>query len=132
VPASAKGEWPDDYGRAGALSTLGELAARDGNTSEAIEDLQRSLALYQKLDSGTTSYDYYVADVYASLGRVFTSAGDNVKALALLNNALIISRTLKNREQEAVFSTASVLYMEQEDYAQARASLMRTIIEFAE
>ena len=116
------GAWPDEYGRAGSLSTLGELAMRDGNIPQAIDYLQSSLTLYQKLNNGNSYYDYYVADVYASLGRVSTSAGDNVQALDFLNKALVISKTLKNPEQVAsLLNSIGFLYMEQEDYAQARA-----------
>ena len=85
---SPSGAWPDEYGRAGSLKTLGELAMREGNIPQAIDSLQSSLTLYHQLNKGNSYYDYYVAEVYAALGRVWTSAGDNLQALAFLNKAL--------------------------------------------
>ena len=125
APAAA---WPDEFGLAEALSTLGELAGREGNISQALNDLQRSLTLYQELNNAKSSYDYYLADVYASLGRVYMSAGDNVQALAVLSKALIISKTLKNPQQEASrLNDIGFLYLEQEDYAQARAKFEESL-----
>src|SRR5438132_1353023 len=78
------GLWPDEYGIAGALATLGELAMREGDFTQAIEDLQRSVALYQELNNGGSNYDYYLVEVYAALGRVYTTAGDHRRALLIL------------------------------------------------
>jgi CHAT domain-containing protein len=123
-----QGAWPDEFGVAGALSTLGELAAREGDISQALDYLQRSLTLYQRLSNAESSYDYYLADVHASLGRVYMSAGDNVQALAVLNKALVISKALKNQQQEASrLNDIGYLYMEQEDYAQARAKFKESL-----
>jgi len=123
-----QGTWPDEFGLAGALSTLGELAAREGDISQALDDLQRSLTLYQHLNNPKSSYDYYLADVYSSLGRVYTSAGDNVQALAVLSKALVISKALKNQQQEASrLNDIGFLYMEQEDYAQARGKFEESL-----
>ena len=122
------GAWPDEFGVAGALSTLGELAAREGDISQALDYLQRSLTLYQRLNDAESSYGYYLADVHASLGRVYTAAGDNVQALAVLNKALVISKALKNQQQEASrLNDIGFLYMEQEDYAQARAKFKESL-----
>ena len=122
------GAWPDEYGVAGALSTLGELAAREGNISQALDDLERSVTLYQRLNNEKASYDYYLANVYASLGRVYVSAGDNVQALARLSKALAISKSLNNQQQEASrLNDIGFLYMEQEDYAQAKAKFEESL-----
>ena len=119
--AAPHGAWPDEFGVAGALSTLGELAAREGDLSQAVDCLKRSLAIYQSLKDSKSTYDYYLADVYASLGRTYMSAGDNVQALAVLNKALVISRALNNQQQQASrLNDIGFLYMEQEDYDQAR------------
>src|SRR6266545_1491439 len=81
VPAGA---WPDDIGRARALTTLAEIDSRGGDYTRAIERLQESLALHQKLNLGSL----YVANDFASLGRVYTTMGDYAKALFYLNKAL--------------------------------------------
>jgi CHAT domain-containing protein len=116
------GAWPDAYGVATSLSTLGELAMREGNINEAIERLQNSLALYQQLNSGKSYYDYYVAETYAALGRVYTSAGDHARALSFLHKALTIARQLAQAEQVPnLLTRLGFLYLEQEDYDQATA-----------
>src|SRR5438132_3242556 len=55
VPAGA---YPDDFGKARALLTLGDLDTDEGNYEQAVEKLQRSLALYQRLNGSSSSYDF--------------------------------------------------------------------------
>ena len=110
----------DTYGAAGAFSTLGELAIREGNLWDAFNNLQRSLDLFYGLERLDPSYGYYVADVCASIGRLYTSTGDHVRGLAFLNRALALSTTLKqSNQQAALLNDIGYLYIEQEDYAQA-------------
>jgi CHAT domain-containing protein len=114
------GAWPDEYGVAGALATLGELAMREGDFAQAIESLQKSLAFYQRLNHGGSDYDYYLVEVYAALGRVYTTAGDHLRALFFLEKAL--AKTLSPSPQTAsLLNSIGYLYMEQEDYPQATA-----------
>src|SRR6185503_1892226 len=61
---------------------------------------------------------------YAGLGRVYTSAGDHVKALASLNSA---RQTATAAQIPKVLSNLGYLYMEQEDYAQADAQFHQTL-----
>ncbi len=120
VSNAPPGAWPDAYGVAGALSTLGELAMREGNIDQSIERLQKSLALYEQLNRGSSYYDYDLVEGYAALGRVYASAGDHVRALSLVNKALTIAKTLSQSEQvPSLLNSLGVLYMEQEDYDQA-------------
>jgi CHAT domain-containing protein/Tfp pilus assembly protein PilF len=120
------GLWPDEYGVAGALATLGELAMREGDFAQAIEELQRSLALYQALNNGGSDYDYYLVEVYAALGRVYTTAGDHGRALLFLDKAL--AKTPSSSTQAAsLLNSIGYLYMEQEDYSQARAHFDRSL-----
>jgi tetratricopeptide (TPR) repeat protein len=125
------GIWPDEFGVAGALSTLGELASREGDISQALDYLKRSLSLFQQLNDANSSYDYYLGDVYASLGRAYISAGDHVQGLAALNKALDISRDSKNQQQQASrLNDIGFLYMEQEDYAQATAKFEESLSKY--
>lgn len=120
------GAWPDEYGMASALSTLGELAMREGDFTQAIDDLQRSLALYQQLSHGGSNYDYYLVEVYAALGRVYTTAGDHRLALSFLEKAL--AKTPPQTQQAAnLLNSVGYLYMEQEDFAQAKAHFDRSL-----
>jgi len=117
------GAWPDAFGIAGSLRTLGELSLRDGDIEQAISQFQRALNLLNELNRDR-SYDFYVTETYAGLGRVYTSAGDHVKALAFLNSA---RQTATAAQVPKVLSNLGYLYMEQEDYAQADAHFHQTL-----
>jgi CHAT domain-containing protein/Tfp pilus assembly protein PilF len=117
------GAWPDAFGIAGSLRTLGELSLRDGDIDQAISEYQRALNLLNELN-GDRSYNFYVSETYAGLGRVYTSAGDHVKALAALNSA---RQTATGEQIPKVLNSLGYLYMEQEDYAQADAQFRQTL-----
>jgi len=121
--AAPAGAWPDAFGIAGSLRTLGELSLRDGDIDQAILQFQRALNLLNELNRDH-SYDFYVTETYAGLGRVYTSAGDHVKALASLNSA---RQTATADQVPKVLSNLGYLYMEQEDYAQADAHFHQTL-----
>ncbi len=111
---------PDQYGLAGALSTLGALCGRDGNYSQAIEYLQKSFTLYQELDGSGLKYGYQQADNLAEMGRVHKAMGDNVQALLFLNKALDTARRLPYHDLTAgILNSIGLLYLEQEDYTRA-------------
>jgi CHAT domain-containing protein len=117
------GAWPDEFGIAGSLRTLGELSLRDGDIDQAISQFQRALNLLNELNR-YRSYDFYVTETYAGLGRVYTSVGDHVKALASLNSARQRATAI---QAPKVLSNLGYLYMEQEDYAQADAQFHQTL-----
>jgi CHAT domain-containing protein/Tfp pilus assembly protein PilF len=120
VPA---GTWPDAYGVAGSFSTLAELSLREGDHAQAVEHLQKSIALYQQLNVGNNSYDIYIADGYAGLGRVYTASGDYARALLNLNKAFALMKRLSNPDRMAgLYTMLGFLYMEQEDYKKAAAN----------
>jgi CHAT domain-containing protein len=115
------GAWPDEYGKATALATLADLNLRDGDFQQAITRLRQSLALYQELNRGGSSFDPYVAGDLQTLGRVYTASGDYTQALLFLNQALKIFRPLHDVTAIAnVLNSIGILYLEQEDYAQAK------------
>jgi CHAT domain-containing protein len=112
------GALPDQYGVAGALSTLATLFSQDGNYSQAIEYLQKSITLYQEL--GAVRYGFQQAENLAELGRVHKAMGDNVRALTFLNKAFEIARKLRYHDLTArIINSIGLLYLEQEDYAKA-------------
>lgn len=117
------GAWPDAFGIAESLLTLGQLSARDGDIDQAIAQLLRGLELLHEINSDH-SYNFYITEIYAALGRVFTSAGDHIKALQYLNSAL---KTATGRQIPNVLNSLGYLYMEQEDYAQADAQFNQTL-----
>ncbi|MDX6499598.1 MAG: hypothetical protein QOG23_2858 [Blastocatellia bacterium] len=122
------GALPDDYGRARALQTLADINLRDGDHAQAIEKLQMSLALYQQLNRADSSYNFYIAGDLMALGRVYTEASDNVRALSYLNKAVEIVRTLNDKDMMASLrNSIGVLYTEQEDYAQAKAQFDQSL-----
>ncbi|MGE0128938.1 MAG: CHAT domain-containing protein [Blastocatellales bacterium] len=123
-----KGAWPDEYGVASALSTLGMLSQRDGNYSQAIDYLDRSLALYQELDKGNLKFGFYIADNLSALGRVHKATGENNRALNYYNQALNLSKKLSLRDIEAnALNDLGVLYLEQEDYEKAEDHLHQSL-----
>lgn len=120
TPARA---WPDAFGIAESLLTLGQLSARDGDVDQAIAQLMRGLDLLHELNSDH-SYNFYITEIYAALGRVYTSAGDHIKALQYLNSAL---KTASAAQTPNVLNSLGYLYMEQEDYAQADAQFHESL-----
>lgn len=118
-PATAEA-WPDHYGVAGALSTLGFISQRHGSLMQAIEYLQQSLTLYRELDGGSSKYGIYIADKLSALGGLYNLLGDNGQALFYLNQALEVARKPPHPNTIAsVLNNLGVLYLEQEDYARA-------------
>lgn len=119
VPAGA---FPDELGKARALLTLGDLDTHEGNYEHAVEELQNSLALYQRLNGSSSSYDLYIAGVYGALGRAYPEIGDSTSGLFCLNKALDIADHHSDKRLTASLrNDIGYLYLEQEDYAQASA-----------
>lgn len=122
------GMWPDEYGVASALSTLGALFQREGDYSRAIDHLQRSLAIYQALDKGTMKYGANIADTLAAIGRVYKYGGDPRQALQFLQLALAMAQKISRQEMEANFlNDLGVLFLEQEDYGKADDFLAQSL-----
>ncbi len=122
------GVWPDEYGVAGALSILGALSRQEGGYAQAIEHLQKSIALYQHLNGETLKFGFYLADNFTELGRVYSAMGDNVQAFSCLNRALDIAKKLPQRDILAnALNSAGVLYLEQEDYEKASDHLRQSL-----
>jgi CHAT domain-containing protein len=117
------GAWPDAFGIAESLLTLGQLSARDGDIDQAVAQLMRGLDLLHELNSDQ-SYNFYITEIYAALGRVYTSAGDHIKALQYLTSAL---KTANAAQTPNVLNSLGYLYMEQEDYAQADAQFHESL-----
>lgn len=114
------GALPDSYGVAGAASTLGALCNREGNYAQAIEYLQKSIELYKELDRTGLRYGYQQADNLSELARVYKATGENPRALLLLSQALTIAQRLPYHDLTArILQSIGLLYLEQEDYAQA-------------
>lgn len=116
------GAWPDTFGESVALRILAELSAREGNHGLAIAQMQRALNLLNELNDAAT-YGYYIAETYATLGRVYTSAGDHQQALAVLTTAV---QTATGPQIPNVINSIGYLYLEQEDYAKARMQFERS------
>ena len=122
------GAWPDEYGVAGALSTLGEICLWEGDYQQALELLQKSLALYRQLDQGSAKYHIYIADDLAAIGRVYTTMGDNRQALLYLNRALEMARAWPAQDRVAgLFNSLGILYLEQGNYLKATEFLTQSL-----
>jgi CHAT domain-containing protein/tetratricopeptide (TPR) repeat protein len=111
---------PEQYGHAGAFSTLGSLSQRDGNYFGAIEYFKKSLSLYERIDGGTMEYGLYIADKLSLLGGVCNLVGENGVALSFLSRGLEMSRRLSYPHITAgILNNLGSLYFEQEDYERA-------------
>jgi CHAT domain-containing protein/tetratricopeptide (TPR) repeat protein len=117
------GTWPDAFGIAQSLLTLGQLSARDGEYDLATTHLMRALDLLNELNTDH-GYDFYVTEIYAALGRVYTSAGDHIAALQYLNSAL---KTAAGGQIPNLLNSLGYLYLEQEDYPQANAQFQQSL-----
>jgi CHAT domain-containing protein len=125
VPAGA---FPDDVGKARALLTLGDLDTFEGNYEQAVEKLQSSLALYQRLNGSSSSYDLYIAGVYGALGRAYPEMGASTTGLLYLNKAIDIAEHHSDKRLTASLrNDIGYLYLEQEDYAQASAQFSESL-----
>jgi CHAT domain-containing protein/Tfp pilus assembly protein PilF len=125
---SPPGAWPDDFGRARALLTLGEIESRDGDNERAVQKLQESLALYQGLGRGNSSYHLYMERIYSALGRAYPEIGDSARALLYLGKALEIANAQSDTTMIASLDNdIGYLYLEQEDYAQANAQFSESL-----
>jgi CHAT domain-containing protein/Tfp pilus assembly protein PilF len=122
------GAYPDDFGKARALLTLGDLDTDEGNYEQAVEKLQNSLALFQRLNGSSSSYDLYIAGVYGALGRAYPEIGDSTTGLLCLNKALdIAGHRSDNKLTASLRNDIGYLYLEQEDYAQASAQFGKSL-----
>jgi CHAT domain-containing protein/uncharacterized protein HemY len=120
--------WPDDFGRARALQTLGEIDSRSGAHERAVQKLQESLALYERLGRGNSSYDLYIARIYSALGREYPETGESARALLYLGKALEIANAQSDTNMIAsLHNDTGYLYLEQEDYAQAHAQFSQSL-----
>src|SRR5205807_8050677 len=122
------GAWPDEFGRARAFHTLAEIDLREGNHTAAIDKLQSSLTLYQQLNGDGSKYDISIVGIYAAFGKVYPEMGDYARGLLYLNKALDLARATSERDTIAnVLNSIGYLYMEQEDYAQAKENFDRSL-----
>jgi CHAT domain-containing protein len=125
---SPLGAWPDDFGRARALLTLGEIDSRDGDNERAVQRLEGSLALYQRLGRGNSSYDVYMERIYSALGRTYPEIGESARALLYLGKALEIANAQSDTNMIAsLHNDIGYLYLEQEDYGQANAQFSESL-----
>ncbi len=128
LKAAPAGLWPDEFGIAGAWSLMGALDRREGKYEQAIANLKQAQSLYQQLDRGGSKFDYQIADALAEIGRVYNDAGDNVQALTFLQQALQVANKPPSIELAAsIRNSLGVLYLEQEDYEQAKTQLRQSL-----
>jgi len=117
---ASPGAFPDEYGMAIALSNLGDVSNWDGDHQKAIACYQKSLALYQRLDQGSSKYGENILDGLADIGRTYRRLGDQVQALIYLNKAMELAKRLAIADRVASISNSlGILYSEQRDYSKA-------------
>ena len=116
----AAGALPDQYGVAGALSTLGYISQQTSSYTQAIEYFQQALALYREIEGGSLKYGINIADTLSALGGSYNLLGENARALLFLHQALDTARKLPYQNLTAsILNNLGVLYLDQEDYDRA-------------
>lgn len=112
---------PIEYGRARALHTLGQIDLRHGNHEEALNRLPEALALYERLNSTSSSYNLQIADTLVALAKAHGEMGQYGRAFSYLNKADQISKNSGDQNTSAnIMSSQAALFLEQEDYAAAQ------------
>ena len=112
----------DEYGPAFAWSNLGHVATWKGDFDLALNDFQKSLAMWKDLKQRGYWSAGNVTDALVDIAHVYQAIGDHTKVLSYLSQAMEIARTLLDRGRlAAVLNDMGVLYIEQGDYAKASA-----------
>lgn len=117
------GEFPDEVGITQALRTLGDLALSNGDSETALQKYLLSQFLLATLNPDSR-YDFCITETHLGLGRIYASLGDHFRVLTHLNLAL---KTARGEEVPSAFASLGGMYLEQEDYAQARAQTQQAL-----
>jgi CHAT domain-containing protein/tetratricopeptide (TPR) repeat protein len=121
--ATPPGEWPDEIGVAQSLRVLGDLALKKGDSTTALQKYLLSLFLLTTLHRNPR-YDFSITESHLGIGRIYESVGDHSKALAHLNIAF---KTARGEQVPTALESMGSVYLEQEDYAQARAQTQQAL-----
>jgi CHAT domain-containing protein/tetratricopeptide (TPR) repeat protein len=119
---------PIEYGKARSLLTLGQIDLHHANHDDAIRKLNEALALYERLNGNSSTYNIQIADVFIGLAKVYGEMGKYADAFSYLTKADHVSNTSQDENTRAnIISSQASLLLEQEDYGTAqkyfRASL---------
>jgi CHAT domain-containing protein len=112
---------PVENGRAKALHTLGEIKLRNGNPEAALNNLRETLALYERSNGASSSYNLEIADALISIATVYDAIGQYGQAFSYLNKAHQVSKSSVDQNTRAnIMSSQASLFLEQEDYVAAQ------------
>jgi adenylate cyclase len=114
--SDADGDAGDPVTLANLYSTLGGVLASQGNLSEAIGYVERSIKLYQSLN-----YTWGLANAYTNLGNLHYAQGDWPQALASFERSLALRQEAGSHvEQALTLTNLAMLRMVLGDHEQAR------------
>jgi CHAT domain-containing protein len=112
---------PIENARAKALHTLGEIDLHHSNHEAALKNLRESLALYERLNGTSSSYNLQIADALIAIAKVYGEVGQYGQAFSYLNKAHQVSKSSGDQNTRAnIMSSQASLFLEQEDYGAAR------------
>ncbi len=112
---------PIEHAQARAFHILGQIDLRHGNHEEALNKLREALALYERLNGTSSSYNLEIADALIAIAKVYGEIGQYRQAFSYLNKAHQISKSSGDQNTRAsIMSSQASLFLEQEDYAAAQ------------
>jgi tetratricopeptide (TPR) repeat protein len=119
---------PIENVRAKALQTLGEIKLRSGDPEAALNNLRETLALYERSNGTSSSYNLEIADALISIARIYDAMGQYGQAFSYLNKAHQVSKSSVDQNTRAnIMSSQASLFLEQEDYAAAQPISMQVL-----
>jgi CHAT domain-containing protein len=112
---------PIEYAKARAIQTLGQIDLRQGHHKDALNKLREALALYERLDGTSSSYNLEIADALIAIAKVYGEMGQYRQAFSYLNKAHQVSKSSGDQNTRAsIMSSQASLFLDQEDYATAQ------------
>lgn len=112
---------PIEYAQARALQTLGQIDLRQGNHEDALTKLRKALAVYERLNGTSSSYQLAIAGALIPIAKAYSEIGQYRQAFSYLNKAHQVSKSSGDQNTRAsIMSSQASLFLEQEEYAAAQ------------
>ena len=102
------------FGLARCYSSLGVVFSQEGNYYEAIDNYQKGLKYYQKINHKTG-----ISKSYNNIGIVYKSRQNNTKALEYFKKALKIQEEIGEQSMPVTLTNIGVIYFEDNKLSEA-------------
>ncbi|MDI1316943.1 tetratricopeptide repeat protein [Flavobacterium sp.] len=101
-------------GLARSYASLGVIFSQEGNYYEAIENYEKALSLYIKIDQKSS-----ISKAYNNIGIVYKSRRNNKKAIEYFKKALKIQEEIGEQTLPVTMTNIGVIYFEDNNLSQA-------------